>query len=170
MGDDRLDQLDYYTLLGVTDDADTPAIKRAFRKFARRYHPDRFAESPERVARANAIYRRGSEAYQVLIEPASRKAYDALLASGQVRMSAEARDRAIIEAREAHEPKEKSKPEDSIGSPQARAFHDKAVASARAGDWRGAWQHLRKALEHEPGNVVLKKKLRKCEARLRSGL
>ncbi|MFW5921443.1 MAG: J domain-containing protein [Polyangiales bacterium] len=169
MSDDRLDQLDYYTLLGVGADADAPSIKRAFRRFARRYHPDRFAGGPpEKVARANAIYRRGSEAVQVLTDPAARRAYDAVLGSGKVRMSAEERDRALYEAREASQPKKK-RPEDSIGSPQARAFHDKAVASAKRGDWRGAWKLLKQALELEPGNKVLEKKLRKCEGRLRSG-
>lgn len=170
MSDDRLDQLDYYTLLGVGGDADTKTVKRAFRKFARRYHPDRFGGGPpEKVARANAIYRRGSEAVQVLTDPAARKAYDAALKTGKVRISAEERDRALYEEREASEPRPKKKPEDTIGSPQARAFHDRAVTAARGGDWRGAWKLLKQAIEIEPDNRVLKKKLRKCEARIRTG-
>ena len=54
--DDRLDQLDYYTLLGAKRDASLDEIKAAFRVFARRYHPDRHAGgSEEKVARATRI-------------------------------------------------------------------------------------------------------------------
>ena len=58
MAADQLDKLDYYTLLGVESDATTDEIKRAFRKFALRYHPDRHVESgPEAVARATTKLR-----------------------------------------------------------------------------------------------------------------
>src|SRR5262245_20119906 len=87
MSDDRLDQLDYYTLLGVAEDAEVAAIRRAFRTFALKYHPDRFAgEAPDSVARATAIYRRGSEALEVLSDPVARKAYDLALAGGELRL------------------------------------------------------------------------------------
>ncbi|MFW6050778.1 MAG: DnaJ domain-containing protein [Myxococcota bacterium] len=94
MDDDRLDQLDYYALLGIDDGANVEQIKQAFRRFARTYHPDRFAgQAPAKVARATQIYRRGSEAMQVLTDPALRRAYDALLAKGELRMTPELRDR-----------------------------------------------------------------------------
>ncbi len=41
----RLEELDYYTLLGVERDADPSQIRKAFRAFARRYHPDRHAKT-----------------------------------------------------------------------------------------------------------------------------
>lgn len=95
MADDRLDLLDYYTLLGVEDDAPVDAIKQAFRRFAKAYHPDRHAgQSPAKVRRATQIYRRGSEAMQVLTDPVLRRAYDSLLERGQLRMTPELRDRA----------------------------------------------------------------------------
>lgn len=87
MSDDRLDRLDYYTLLGVEPDAALPDIRRAFRAFAIKYHPDRFAGvSDDNVARATAIYRRGSEALEVLSDPVARKAYDLALSKGELRL------------------------------------------------------------------------------------
>ena len=92
MSDDRLDQLDYYTLLGVARDADVDAIKRAFRTFARRYHPDKFVgQAEEKIERATRIYRRGSEAVQTLTDLDARRAYDAGLAKGELRLRSEPR-------------------------------------------------------------------------------
>jgi molecular chaperone DnaJ len=63
---------DYYEVLGVPRDADTKAIKDAFRQLARRYHPDISAE-PDAEQRFKEI----AEAYGVLSDPAKRASYDA---------------------------------------------------------------------------------------------
>ncbi len=87
MADDQLDKLDYYTLLGLEPAADGATVRRAFRAFAVKYHPDRFAtDAPQNVERATAIYRRGSEALEVLTDPVARQAYDAGLARGELRL------------------------------------------------------------------------------------
>jgi molecular chaperone DnaJ len=62
---------DYYTVLGVPRDADQKAIKAAFRRLARRYHPDRSTE-PD----AEERFREIAEAYRVLSDPQRRAAYD----------------------------------------------------------------------------------------------
>jgi curved DNA-binding protein CbpA len=86
--DDELAQLDYYTLLGLTKDASHDEVRAAFRRFALRYHPDRFVDETEALAaRALAIYRRGAEAFDVLSDPTERAAYDAVLARGQKRLT-----------------------------------------------------------------------------------
>ena len=63
---------DYYALLGVSRDADFPAIKRAYRRLALRYHPDRRGGDPS----AAEAFRLVAEAYRVLRDPDKRAIYD----------------------------------------------------------------------------------------------
>ena len=62
---------DYYVLLGVPRTASEPEIKKAYRKLAMEYHPDRNS-APEAEARFKEI----TEAYEVLRDPEKRAAYD----------------------------------------------------------------------------------------------
>jgi molecular chaperone DnaJ len=63
---------DFYSVLGVTRTASDDEIKRAYRKLAMQYHPDRNNGSKEAEEQFKAI----SEAYDVLREPDKRAAYD----------------------------------------------------------------------------------------------
>lgn len=63
---------DYYGILGVSEDADTAEIKRAYRKLAKENHPDANPDDPEAAERFKEI----SEAYHVLSDPEKRKQYD----------------------------------------------------------------------------------------------
>jgi molecular chaperone DnaJ len=65
-------QRDYYEVLGVARDADTKAIKDAFRRLALKYHPDR-NKAPDAEERFKEI----AEAYAVLSDPKKRTDYDA---------------------------------------------------------------------------------------------
>ena len=62
---------DFYALLGVTREATEAEIKKAYRKLAMEFHPDR-NPSPEAEARFKEI----TEAYEVLRDPQKRSAYD----------------------------------------------------------------------------------------------
>jgi molecular chaperone DnaJ len=62
---------DFYALLGVTREATEAEIKKAYRKLAMEYHPDR-NPSPEAEGRFKEI----TEAYEVLRDPQKRSAYD----------------------------------------------------------------------------------------------
>jgi molecular chaperone DnaJ len=62
---------DYYDVLGVDRGADDSEIKKAFRKLARRFHPD-VNPDPE----AEAQFKELAEAYEVLSDPDTRAAYD----------------------------------------------------------------------------------------------
>jgi curved DNA-binding protein len=63
---------DYYQILGVQKTADPEEIKKAYRKLALKYHPDRNPNNPT----AEEKFKKISEAYAVLSDPEKRKQYD----------------------------------------------------------------------------------------------
>lgn len=63
---------DYYEVLGVSRNDDSAAIKKAYRKLAKKYHPD----SNEGNARAEERFKEITEAYDVLSDEKKRKLYD----------------------------------------------------------------------------------------------
>lgn len=64
---------DYYETLGVARDAKPEEIKKAFRKLALQWHPDRHKEDK---AKAEEEFKKVSEAYEVLSDPEKRAKYD----------------------------------------------------------------------------------------------
>ncbi len=67
-----MDFVDYYSTLGVTKDASADSIKKAYRKLARKYHPD---VNPN-DAGAGKKFQQLNEANEVLSDPEKRKKYD----------------------------------------------------------------------------------------------
>lgn len=63
---------DYYETLGVERGADAEALKRAYRKLAMQWHPDRNPNNPE----AEEKFKEASEAYEVLSDEQKKAAYD----------------------------------------------------------------------------------------------
>lgn len=180
MSNDRLDQLDYYTLLGVEQTASLDEIRAAFRRFALKYHPDRHAGAdPDKLQRATAIYRRGSEAFETLVDPARRRAYDLVLARGELRLTSD--PQAVMRAAARVAPHASTGAGETIGakrrsvapssvrrsasrsrpatldfqSPSAKAFYARALEASRAKDYRRALRMIESALEHEPAHPLL---------------
>lgn len=161
---DRLDQLDYYTLLRIEASASADQVRTAFHTFALRYHPDRFVTAaPSKRDRAAQIYRRGAEGYRVLMNSVTRAQYDAGLREGELRLSAQ---------RERPGTRNSARPTTSgrleVRSSRARPFAAKALMAYKKGDLKVAKLNLKMALNHEPDNALLKARLADVEKRLGS--
>lgn len=63
---------DYYEILGINRNADDSTIKKAYRKLAKKYHPDANAGSTQ----AEEKFKEVTEAYDILNDPKKRKLYD----------------------------------------------------------------------------------------------
>lgn len=156
-----VDELDYYQLLEITQDAPASAVKRAYYAVTRRLHPDanRDLAAPDRET-LECVARRVSEAYQVLRDGRRRKAYDSQLAAGSG---------ARIQLAEAEAQAEKEALDHHLGrTPNGRRFFNLARADLDRGDLVAAGRNLRTALTFEPGNPYFKKKLDEVTAAQRS--
>ena len=152
---DRLELLDYYTLLGLENDASGDDVRRAFHTFALKFHPDNHASSdPEKLARATQIFRRGAEAYRVLLDPAARKRYDEGLQRGELRLNPE-QARATKTPAAAQRIHRKAHP-----------FWKKAEAAMKREDWQTAKLNLSLAKQHDPDNPMITAALDQVQARI----
>lgn len=67
-----MEYIDYYKILGVNKDASAEDIRKAYRKLARKHHPDLNPDNPE----AGRTFQQINEANEVLSDPEKRKKYD----------------------------------------------------------------------------------------------
>jgi curved DNA-binding protein len=74
-----MDYKDYYQILGIDKNAKTDEIKRAYRKLALKYHPDKNPGDKDSEERFKEI----NEAYEVLSNPSKRERYDQISSSYQ---------------------------------------------------------------------------------------
>lgn len=148
-----LEELDYYQVLEVPPGAPTSAIRSAYHRASRRFHPDAHrhgpAEAQEAVAR---IAKRVAEAYSVLRDPRRRQVYDRQLAGDRARLRmplTEAEAQADRQRREAHEGR----------TPNGRRYFALARADLARGDHTAAERNLRTALTFEPDNALFRQTL-----------
>ncbi|MCW5813928.1 MAG: DnaJ domain-containing protein, partial [Labilithrix sp.] len=88
----RLEDLDYYMLLGVEKDADKKTIRRAYNPLAATFHPDRYfkKELGSFKAKMTEVFTKITEAHDVLVDPDKRAEYDAYMAEVETTRGMEA--------------------------------------------------------------------------------
>lgn len=136
---DSLDGLSYYEVLAVQRTSDYLQVRDAFYARAQRFHPDRFVlMESEGIKRAvYTVYKRMTEAYNVLSDPELRRSYDQAMDAGETRLPAEQRSRRL-------DPEERQ-----ISNPFARIYLRSGRHKFAEGDLDGAWVDIELALSLE---------------------
>ncbi len=126
---ETLDQLSYYDVLELRPGCDYVVVREAFYARAQRFHPDRFAMTRDATLQRAAyrVYKRMTEAYNVLSDPHLRMAYDEARMRGELRLEEGARARRLgAEERE-------------ISNHFARLYLRSAQGKFDRGELRAAW-------------------------------
>jgi curved DNA-binding protein CbpA len=151
---ESLDSLSYYDLFRASPQANHDELRAAFHAFAETFHPDthrwRHPNEQEAIGR---IYRRGTEAWRVLSDPALRARYDEALANGMLRP-----EDLIVEMdgpRSLAPASTRGALSDKVRAPGARPFVLRAEELLRKGDPQQAKIQLVMALHMDQGNPAL---------------
>lgn len=143
----------YYDFLGLRPGCDYVAVREAFHERAQRFHPDRYVAVAAQEVREMAyeVYKRMTEAYNVLCDPELRAAYDEARVRGNNRLSE------ALRARRAN-PQERQ-----VANAFARIYLRSARAKLERGDVRGAWidVELGLGLEQAPPLIALLEEIRR---------
>ncbi len=151
-----IDEMDYYQILRVKDNAFSQEIKNAFFRQSRQFHPDKFYnEDPKVQAMVTKIFKRISEAYKVLSDQEKRVAYTKLIKGPERNKFLRYNPRLIEEA-------QKSK-EDEGQTAMGKKYYQMAKMSMQNKDYNSAKINLQLAIKMEPGNQTFKRKLAEAE-------
>lgn len=149
-----LDELDYFQILKVEQDATASQIKQAYHRESRTYHPDRYFSMPEGDFKkaVTRIYRRINEAWVCLRDPRKRTQY---------LQDVTGPDRAHkLRFTEEAEQEEKRTREAEHGlTPRGRAIFQQGLVELHSGRMQQALQSFRLALSFEPDNLHFKQKI-----------
>ena len=148
-----LEELDYFQILKIGQNASPNEIKAAYYRESRAYHPDRFStlEAGELKDNIGRIYKRINEAYVCLRGDVKRMKYkaDVLGPDRQKKLR-------FVEASEQELKKEK---EQEVGAtPQGRKFFMAGLADMAAQRFASAERNFKMALTYEPNNPNFKAK------------
>jgi len=148
-----LEELDYFQILKIRQNASPADIKAAYYRESRSYHPDRFSNLPagEMKDTIGRIYKRVNEAYVCLRDDVKRTKYlaDILGPERQKKLR-------FVEASEQELKKEK---EQEVGTTaNGRKFYMAGLADMAAQRFAAAERNFKMALTYEPNNPNFKAK------------
>ncbi len=157
-------QVTLYDTLGVERDANDQDIRKAFRRLALKYHPDRFAG--DQRAAAEERFQGMTEAFNVLSHPESREKYDKEISQGTDAKSMDAKEISRRLAAKGSQLMREGKMAEAVESlkmaidhdddnPRAHYFYGQVIARI-AGKERDALRHVEKAVSLESGNATMK--------------
>jgi DnaJ-class molecular chaperone len=165
-----IDKVSHYELLGVRPEAGADELRHAYQGFAANFHPDaHMHRSAEERTAVNTIFKRGTEAYRVLADPALRARYEEQRAgkfagTGAASAGAAGTSRGASTfpgARKGEPPKPgqssniAGRLEDFVRQIRARPFAQQAEALAKKGEHAKAKLQLKLAISMDPGNPAL---------------
>tara|TARA_B100000609_G_scaffold199686_1_gene206522 strand:+ start:29113 stop:29610 length:498 start_codon:yes stop_codon:yes gene_type:complete len=141
----KIDQLDYYQVLGLQREADMRDIRAAYHKRARAIHPDLFYEHPNEEFRfaIDKIFKRVAEAYVILRDSEKRKFYDKGLDGENKRLRYTDVDEQAMREEKRHA---------SGKTLQGRKYYKEAVRLHEEGNLKKAIQTLKMAIGFESDN------------------
>ena len=149
-----LDSLSYYDIFRVERQTGHDDLRQAFHVFAETFHPDAHRwRHPNEQATIGTIYRRGTEAWRVLSDPALRAHYDEALARGILRPESMVFERES--SRSLAPPGPGARLVDRIRAPGARPFVLRAEELLKKGDPKQAKIQLVMAMHMDKGNAAL---------------
>lgn len=148
---EALDAISYYDLFRVEPDVHFDSLRLAFHEFAETFHPDANRWRPPQEQEAiGRIYRRGTEAWRVLSDPALRDRYDDALARGILRP-----EELILQTEAPRSLGPAARLVDKVRSPAARPFVLRAEELLKSGDPRQAKIQLVLAQHMDANNPAL---------------
>jgi curved DNA-binding protein CbpA len=156
-------QVTLYDTLGVERDASDKDIRKAFRRLALKYHPDRFA-GDER-AEAEERFQGITEAFNVLSHPEPREKYDKEISHGTDAKSMDAKEISRRLSAKGSQLMREGKMAEAVENLKMAIDHDDNNARAHyfygqvigriSGKERDALRHVEKAISLESGNATM---------------
>jgi curved DNA-binding protein CbpA len=156
-------QVTLYDTLGLERDASDQDIRKAFRRLALKYHPDRFAD--DQRDEAEERFQGITEAFNVLSHPESREKYDTEISKGTADKTMDAKEISRRLAAKGSQLMREGKMAEAVENLKGAIDHDDDNARAHyfygqvigriAGKERDALRHVEKAISLEQGNATM---------------
>jgi len=162
-----LDQLDYFQVLKLEQNATPNQIREAFHRESRAFHPDRYNALPASPLKENVnrVYKRITESYVILRDDRARQKYLADI-NGPDRQQKLRFTPA--DEQEAREQQKKAQVEQIGMTVKGRQLYTQALRELEQEKAEAAMRSLKMALTFEPGNQLFKDKAAELEAAARA--